>query len=53
MKVEKTKSRTYNGKPYFKYRIVIPEKLMTEARFKEGEILEAEAKNGEIKIKKK
>ncbi len=53
MKVEKTKSRTYNGKSYFKYRIVIPERLMTEAKFKEGEILEAEAKNGEIKIKKK
>ena len=53
MKIEKTKSRTYNGKPYFKYRLVIPSKIMSEGSFKEGEELKVIVKNGEMRIKKK
>ncbi len=53
MKIDKVKSREYNGKSYYKYRIIIPEKIMNESGFKEGDELEAEAKKGEIKLKKK
>jgi hypothetical protein len=53
MKILKEKSREYNGKSYFKYKINIPEKKLIEAGFEEGDELESEAKHGEIKIKKK
>jgi len=53
MKIEKTKSREYNDKTYFKYRIIIPEKNIKDAGFKEGDELEAEVKSGEIKLRRK
>jgi len=53
MKILKEKSREYNGKPYFKYKLNIPEKVMKEAGFKEGDELEAEAKKGEIRLTKR
>ena len=52
MKVLKEKSREYNGKEYFRYRINIPEEIIKEAEIKEGDDLEASAKKGEIKLKK-
>ena len=52
MKILKEKSREYNGKSYYKYKINIPESDLKEAGFKEGDILEVEAKKGEIKLKK-
>ena len=53
MKVLKEKSREYNGKEYYRYRINIPEEIINEAQIKEGDELEAKAKKGEIKLKKK
>jgi bifunctional DNA-binding transcriptional regulator/antitoxin component of YhaV-PrlF toxin-antitoxin module len=53
MKIEKTKSREYHGKQYFKYRVIIPEKVIEQANFKEGDELQAETKKGEIKLKNK
>jgi bifunctional DNA-binding transcriptional regulator/antitoxin component of YhaV-PrlF toxin-antitoxin module len=53
MKILKVKSRNYNGKQYYKYRINLPEELLKEASFKEGDSLEAvEIKKGEIKLKR-
>ena len=53
MKVLKVKSRNYNGKQYYKYRINISEELLQEAQIKEGDELEAKTNKGEIKLKKK
>lgn len=53
MKILKEKSREYNGKAYFKYKVNIPEELLKQASFKEGDELEAEAKKGEIKLRRK
>lgn len=52
MKIEKVKSRKYKDKEYFKYRIIIPEKTIKESGFKEGDELKAEAKKGEIRLKR-
>ena len=53
MKILKEKSREYKGKAYHKYKINIPEKLIKKADFKEGDELEAEAKKGEVRLRKK
>lgn len=53
MKILKVKSRTYKGKPYFKYRVNLPEDLLKEAGFKEGDELEAEVKKEEVRLKRK
>ena len=53
MKILKEKSREYNGKSYFKYKINLPGETLKESGFKEGDELEAETKKGEIKLRKK
>ena len=53
MKLLKVKSREYKGKQYHKYRVNIPENLIKQSGFKEGDELEAEAKKGEIKLRRK
>ena len=53
MKILKEKSREYNGKSYFKYKINIPEKTLKDADFKEGDELEAEARKGKIELERK
>lgn len=53
MRILKEKSREYNGKSYFKYKINLPEEILKESCFKEGDELEAETKKGEIKLRKK
>ena len=53
MKLQKQLSKKRGDKTYHKYVIVIPEKKILEAGFKEGDKLEAEVKKGEIKLKKK
>jgi hypothetical protein len=53
MKILKEKSREYKGKEYFKYKINIPESVIETSDFKVGDELEAEAKKGEIKLRKK
>ncbi len=50
MKILKEKSREYKGKPYYKYKINLPEETLKESGFHEGDELEAEAKKGEIKL---
>lgn len=52
MKILKEKSREYKGKAYYKYKVNIPEELLKEAGFKEGDELTADAKKGEIKLRK-
>ena len=52
MKILKEKSREYNGKSYYKYKVNIPEKILKKAGFKEGDDLKAEVKKGEIKLRK-
>ena len=52
MKLQKRFSREYNGKKYYKYIIVIPEKEIKNAKFKEGDELNIESKDNEIKINK-
>ncbi len=52
MNVLKEKSREYNGKSYYKYKINIPEKILKKAGFKAGTKLKADAKKGEIKLRK-
>jgi len=51
MKLQSHKTR--KDKDYHKYVVVLPEKVVKEAGFKEGDELEAEAKKGEIKLKRK
>ena len=51
MKLQKHKTR--KDKDYFKYVVVIPEDKIQESGFREGDELEAEAKKGEIKLKRK
>jgi hypothetical protein len=53
MKILKERSREYNGKSYYKYKVNLPEDLLKKSSFKEGDELTAEAKKGEIKLKKK
>jgi len=51
MKLQKHYTR--KGNKYPKYEIVIPKKVIEKSGFKEGDELEAEAKKGEIKLKRK
>jgi hypothetical protein len=52
MKLQKRLSRIYKNKKYYKYMLVIPEKEIKKAKFKEGDELIVESKEREIKIKK-
>ena len=52
MKILKEKSREYNGKDYHKYKINIPKSVLDSAGFQEGDELKAEAKKGEIVLRK-
>lgn len=52
MKIIKEKAREYKGKSYYKYKINIPREAIENAGFKEGDELEEESKEGEIKLKK-
>lgn len=53
MKILKEKSREYKGKSYYKHKINLPEEILKESGFKEGDELKAEAKKGEIRLRKK
>lgn len=53
MKVIKEKSREYNGKNYYKFKINIPEKILNEAEIIEKDELEAKASKDKIIITKK
>ena len=55
MKLQKHFSRKALGKnkDYFKWEIILQKESIEKAGFKEGDELEAEAKKGEIKLKRK
>ena len=52
MKILKEKSREYNGKHYYKYKINLPKEDLEQADFKPGDELSAESRKGEIRLKK-
>lgn len=51
MKLQKHKTR--KDEEYYKYVIVLPEDIIKDSGFKEGDELDAEAKKGEIKLRRK
>ena len=52
MKITKVKSREYNGKTYYRYRINIPSEELEKAGLKEGDDMKIKTKKGEINLKK-
>ncbi|HLC86340.1 MAG TPA: hypothetical protein VJG30_03580 [Candidatus Nanoarchaeia archaeon] len=52
MKLIKQKGRDYGNKEYFKYILVMPNKLIEKLSWKGGEDLEAEIKGEKVIIKK-
>ena len=53
MKLQRQLYKKRASKSYHKYVVVIPDGFVREAGFEEGDELEAEAKKGEIKLRKK
>ncbi|MBA7637993.1 hypothetical protein ES703_45642 [subsurface metagenome] len=53
MKLQKQSSKKKGKKDYPKYVVVLPEDKVKEAGFKKGDELEAEAKKGEVRLRKK
>lgn len=53
MKIQRHLSHKRGDKVYHKYVIVLPDNLIESSGFHEGDELEAEAKKGEIKLKRK
>ena len=51
MKLQRQKSDYKRG--YHKYVIVLPDEVVKESGFKEGDELQAQAKKGEIRLRKK
>lgn len=52
MKLQKHSSKKKGEKDYPKYVVVIPRKIVEDADFKEGDELKAEAKKGEVRLRK-
>lgn len=53
MKILKEKSREYNGKSYFKFKVNLPEVILCRARLNAGDELDVETDDGKIVLKKK
>ncbi|HQI57948.1 MAG TPA: hypothetical protein PKZ06_02490 [Candidatus Pacearchaeota archaeon] len=53
MKIQKHLSHKRGNKIYYKHVLVLPNNLVKESGFKEGDELEAEARKGEIKLRRK
>lgn len=53
MQIQKQLGKKVGDKIYPKYVVVIPEQVLNDAGFKEGDILSAEAKKGEVKLRRK
>ena len=53
MKLQKQLGKKVGDKIYPKWVVVIPPNVVEQSGFKEGDELEAEAKKGEIKLKRK
>ena len=52
MRLIKQHGRKYNETDYYKYIVVIPNKLIEKLGWKRGEDLEADVKEGKLVIKK-
>lgn len=52
VKILKEKSREYKGKPYYKYKINIPETILSLSNLKAGDFVELTASKGIIQLKK-
>ena len=52
VKILKEKSREYKGTPYYKYKINIPETILSGSGFKAGDQVEITSQKGSIFIKK-
>jgi len=53
MKLQKQLSKKRGKKIYHKYVVVLPKKLIKKAKLKVGEELEGEAREGEVRLKRK
>lgn len=54
MKLQKHASRkSKKGGDYYKYEVILPKEAVESSGFQEGDELEAEAKKGEIRLKRK
>lgn len=54
MKLQKHPSRKSNdGENYFKYEVILPKEAIEKSGFNEGDELSAEAKKGEIRLRRK
>lgn len=53
MKILKEKSRVYKGQNYYKYKVNIPEVVLSRSGLKAGDELDVEVKNEELVLKKK
>jgi len=53
MKLQKHPSRkSKDGENYYKWEVILPKEAVEKSGFKEGDELTAEAKKGEIKLRK-
>ncbi len=53
MKILKEKSREYKGQAYYKYKINVPEVILSQTGFKAGDELIVETEKGKLILKKK
>jgi bifunctional DNA-binding transcriptional regulator/antitoxin component of YhaV-PrlF toxin-antitoxin module len=53
MQLQKQLSKKRGKKIYYRYTVNIPSELIEKANFKEGQELEGEAKEGEIRLRGK
>lgn len=52
MKILKEKSRIYKGKPYFKYKVNIPEAVLMSSKLKAGDELKVKTEKNKIILSK-
>jgi len=52
MKLQKRFLRKHKDKDYYKYMVNLPPEVVKDAGFKEGDELQAQAKKGEIRLRK-
>ncbi len=53
MKILKEKSREYKGQEYYKFKVNIPEVILSRSKLKPGDELEVEVEHEKIILKKK
>ena len=51
--LEEVRALSHNGEDYFKWEVILPKEEVETSGFREGDELEAEAKKGEIKLRKR